>query len=400
MAKIESILGKVSGTVGSMTFRRIAGTRSAISSKVTAVTNPKSIAQCAQRMKVRPAELFYSAFESVLNHSREGVKIGADHRRAFLAETMKQSFNGCPYVVKGTSTMVPGLFPMSKGNLRGFDVLLFERNRSDSSYISSVCYSIKCINVEGVETVAEFTQKILAHNPSLQEGNELTFVTAVADHNGEGFYPVIQYLVLNSNDNRKMSTLGINIVSDDGEHEGFMRYAVPLVDENDTLAGSCIIVSRKVGKKWKYSTTNMELKQDWRDELFSTARYEAALASYGASGVNAVNSPFILQQSTNQPYNGRVAAFDAVAELGPDGGKELVPARFVAAIRANVTNTYDTSAIIAVFVDKTSGALIGTDGGFIEKQINGQLYRAKPDDIAWTGQTMEWNASYLAQLEN
>lgn len=396
MAKIESILGKVSGTVGSMTFRRIAGTRSAISSKVTDVTNPKSIAQCAQRMKVRPAELFYSAYESILNHSREGVKIGADHRRAFLAETMKQTFNGCPYVVKGTSVMVPGLFPMSKGNLRGYNVARWYPHSTGVGFATN----IKGVDIDQSSTVAELTNELVAKNAGLSVGDELCFVAAIADHSGEFFYPIIQYIVLDTNDNRVLEDIGLEIVTDEGGTGEHIGIGFETNDENDTIAGGCVIVSRKVGKKWKYSTTDMELTEEWRDELFSTARYEAALASYGASGVNAVNSPFILQQSTNQPYNGRVAAFNAEAGLGPDGEKELVPIRFVAAIRANVSNVYETSAIIAVFVHKTSGALIGTDGKEISKTIDGTVYKAKPADIGWTGQTIEWNDNYLAQLEN
>ena len=73
MAKIESILGKITGTVGDLTFRHQSGTRSTISAKASKVSNPKSIAQNTQRMKIRPAQLFYNAFQSVLNHSREGV---------------------------------------------------------------------------------------------------------------------------------------------------------------------------------------------------------------------------------------------------------------------------------------------------------------------------------------
>lgn len=396
MAKIESILGKITGTVGDLTFRHQIGTRSTISAKANKVSNPKSIAQNAQRMKIRPAQLFYSAFESVLNHSREGVKIGEDHRRAFLAETMKQSFNGCPYVVKGTTVMVPGLFPMSKGNLRSYDVTRWMEHSEGLGFVMN----IKCADIDPSSTVAELTQELVTKNTDLNVGDELCFVAAIADHSGEFFYPIIQYVVLDANDGRNLTDLGIELHDDRTQSGQYLRILIEANDENDMIAGGCVIVSRKVGKKWKYSTTDMELTEEWRDELFSTARYQAAIASYGEGGVNAVNSPFILQQSTNQPFNGRVAAFNKEAGLGPDGEKELVPIRFVAAIRANISNVYETSAIIAVFVHKTSGALIGYDGKEISKTIDGMVYKAKPADIGWTGQTIEWNDIYLSQVEN
>lgn len=379
MARLESILGKVTGTVGNLTFRHQSGTRSVMSSKATQVTNPKSIAQCQQRMKIRPAALFYNAFESVLNHSREGMKIGADHRRAFMAEVMKKTFQGVPHVVKGTNVMVPGLFPISKGNLIGADPYDFTQ--------ASFKIDLATSNLTDA-TVGGLSQLLITNNPSkLQNGDEITVICAVADHNGEFFYPIIDYFVLDTSSTEAMP-LFFEVA------DGGLNYDGTLADENDVIAGAAVVISRKVGEKWKYSTADMFLAHEWIIDLFSEERYKAAIASYGAEGVNAINSPFILQQAGNQPFNGHIAVFNAAVEVpGGGGGTITSVAEYLAAVNAPVTNDISANAIIAVFVSGTQ--IVNASG----KPLSIDNTPITPAMIGWTGTTIQWKTEYLSQVE-
>lgn len=77
-------------------------------------SNPQSGQQSGQRMKLAPAQAFYRAFSSVLDHSWEGVPYGFKSRREFLSRALKS-----PAVAyyKNQRGLVPALYEISSGTL-------------------------------------------------------------------------------------------------------------------------------------------------------------------------------------------------------------------------------------------------------------------------------------------
>lgn len=379
MAKIESILGKVTGTIGNMTFRHQKGLNSTISAKANEVKNPKTVAQATQRMKIRPSQLFYAAFENVLNHSRQGVKIGDDHRKAFMSEVLKNTFTGVPYIVKGTNYWVPGRYPMSKGNLQSlpYDFLKL-RDRANFTLV------LTWRGYDPAQTDwAKNCEAILAQNPQLQEGDEICFVWAEILPDGKGFTPRTAYFILDPNDPSQDPMGGYyDDILTSQENSSFV-----LVD-SETCVGGCVIVSRKSGDKYLYSNETMKLRTDFSTEAYSNERFQAAVKSYMEDNANAINSPYILQQPTQQVYTTQIRVFDALYN-----DKSV---SYMASVRVPVNGNSSSGSIIGVFTDNgtSTGGIIDEYGKVV---MNGET-KVKPSDIGWLGQTPEWKPQYIQQV--
>ena len=114
MARLRAFGTKARGSVGAVTYY-VANGQQIAREKATEVKNPKSSAQASQRMKMAPAQKMFEALSGIVNHSWQGVKYGTASRQKFMSEAMKQ--NGGPYVVKGTTTFVPGTYLIADGSL-------------------------------------------------------------------------------------------------------------------------------------------------------------------------------------------------------------------------------------------------------------------------------------------
>lgn len=172
-------------------------------------------------------------------------------------------------------------------------------------------------------------------------------------------------------------------------------WAMPLAMNTETytcVAAACIH-SRKVGDKWQYSTEEMSLLVDYDVAWSNSKAYNQMMASYGAEGYNATNGRRVLQQATNQPYNGHIATlahFDKKQKIF-----------YLASVRENVEASKWADNIIGVFTsDGTAGGnLINQYGQPITiKTAEGKEEKVTPATVGWTGQTIEWYPEYLAQV--
>ena len=231
---------------------------------------------------------------------------------------------------------------------------------------------------------------LLAANPDrLQVGDELTFLFLVTDdYTGAEAYPLVVSFVLDPN------TGGSVPLRMGGNKSGGM-WAMPLAMDVDTytcVAAACIH-SRKVGDKWQYSTEEMSLLVGYSVEWSNAKAYNQMMASYGAEGYNATNGRRILQQATNQPYNGHIAMLAHI-----DSNRKIT---YLASVRENVEASKWADNIIGVFTSD------GTAGGNLINQYGkpitiwtaeGKEEPVTPATVGWTGQTIEWYPEYLEQV--
>lgn len=374
MAILKSILGQISGSIGEMTLHRQKGTRSVVTKKVTVVANPNTVMQRSQRIKMQPAALFYNAYENVLNHSRQGLRIGNAHRQAFMKEVLKGEFTGVPYVVKGTSYWVPGRYPMSKGSIPSVDFVFGSIGGGLTSL--GVIIDDEEFTAYNIGTVSKF---LLKKYPFLQNGDEICFVWAEIGRGGREFYAHEDYFIIDETSEKSMP----EVLIFDSNHPQYL-----IVDNENCVAG-CVIVSRKVNKKFHYSKTDMILRGDFAAEVYSEKRYQAAINSYTAAGANAINSPYILQQSTEQPYRTQIRVFNAML-----GAEEIT---YMASVAIPVGGSAASGTIIGVFTDDgtTTGAIIDWLGNPL---IDADTGNVKPSDIGWSGQVLKWEPYYIQQV--
>ena len=379
-------LGRVKGSVGNTTYRRIYGVAnaSAVYDKVLEVANPRTGNQIIQRAKMAPAQKFYEAFKSVLDHSRQGLQAGEITRRAFMSDVMKMR-NGFPFVTKSFGGLVAGEYPVSKGTMPEILVREFFTLSSDMSE-AAVEFDLAS-NLVGEDNVDVISANLLEKNPErLQAGDELTFLfIATDDYYGKEAYPIVISLVLDNNSTEKVQ-------AEFGSQDNALKVVPKTIDPEgmDIVAAACIH-SRKVGESWVYSRTTMNTLFDYWIEWQDATAYNAMMQSYGAAGYNSANSTKILKQATNQPFNGSIRTGHWYStETGEDIIYRFYMRQIVDASKTAQTYT-------GVFV--LDGGLVNEKGETIYVGEGDKKTKLTPGMIGWTGPTKEWLPEYQQQAE-
>ena len=379
-------LGRVKGSVGNTTYRRIYGVAnaSAVYDKVLEVANPRTGNQILQRAKMPPAQKFYEAFKSVLDHSRQGLQAGEITRRAFMSDCMKMR-NGFPFVTKGFEGLVAGYYPVSKGTLPEILVNDFFTLGGDMGE-AAVTFDLAS-SLVGENSVDVISANLLSQNPErLQVGDELTFLfIATDDYTGKEAYPIVISFVLDNNSTEEVR-------AEFGSQDGALKVVPTTIDPKgmNIVAAACIH-SRKISDSWVYSRATMNTLFDYLIEWQDAAAYNAMMQSYGAAGYNSANSTKILKQATNQPFNGSIKT----GHWYSTETSEDIAYRFF--MRQVVDASKTAQTYTGVFV--LDGALVNEKGEAIFIGEGDKKTKLTPGMIGWTGPIKEWLPEYQQQAE-
>lgn len=243
------------------------------------VANPKTVLQANQRLCLKPLNNFARAMAPVIERGFENVKYGTDSRREFMRINMS-NFNG-PYLRKGNDDAVPGPFVISKGSLVPIAVL------SDAGGFAVSDLYLGPTGTSGLTTVGILSQGLIAANTDVQDGDQLTFITAWMA-SGQYVYRVFS-LTVDSNStvalagypegstsNRQLDNF---IFSSSG---GAMKFSVGLdLGSDEVMVGAAVIQSRE-GSKGEHlrSDATFYVTNGVYDVWMSQEQYEAALSSY------------------------------------------------------------------------------------------------------------------------
>lgn len=386
MGKIfHGVAGRIKGSVGNTTFRRIYGeaNASAMYDKVLEVSNPRTGAQILQRMRLAPAQKFYEAFKQVMDHSRQGIQAGEKTRRAFMAEVMSKGFPSMPYVVKGFQGVVGERYPLSKGTLPR----IFSWPSASMEWCET---SLNVNDVDGYDTPSRLLTALQAGSPGrFEDGDELTFIVLAGDDvSGSENYALIFSVVLSASDD----TTDLTGMFDESENLT-LNFTPRFFTDDDSAFGSAVIHSRKVGDKWTYSNAEMYFDQDYYMVYHSGNAYRTAMASYGAAGFNSPNGRKQLNLATNQPYNGAITKANGLLNPNTEGELKFV---YLMSTTQIVDSSKQAQVITSVFVK--DGALVNENGEQIKKVEDGQQVPVTPAMVGWAGGTKVWKDAYLAQV--
>lgn len=386
MGKIfHGVAGRIKGSVGNTTFRRIYGeaNASAMYDKVLEVSNPRTGSQILQRMRLAPAQKFYETFKQVMDHSRQGIQAGEKTRRAFMAEVMSKGFPSMPYVVKGFQGVVGERYPLSKGTLpRIFAYTNVSMDWADVELLLDPN--------EDYTNPAALLANLQAKNPSrFEDGDELTFVALCGDDvSGSESYASVYSVVLSAADTDTIIDERIQTTQDSK-----LLFKPLFLSKDDSLFGIACIHSRKVGDKWTYSNAEMDFDQDYYMVWHSGNAYRTAMASYGAAGFNSPNGRKQLNLATNQPYNGAITKANGLLNPNTEGELKFV---YLMSTTQIVDSSKQAQVVTSVFVKE--GALVNEKGEVIKKIESGQQVPVTPQMIGWSGGTRVWKDAYLVQV--
>lgn len=267
--------GRLANTVGFKARDGRGDGFDAMRAHVTQVANPQTLAQMTQRMKLTPVQNFYRGLQELLNHSWQGVRYKNPSRLHFYAMAMRAlSTYGCPYVNKGDRQFVPWAFPISSGS-----VAVDTTVTSISSGAATLALNANSSTFGG--TWGETSENIIAQNPGLKDGDQLTMV--VVFKQGNNYIPYFCRVVLDVASTGSGQEGNDVALTASGGHLTFAHIGGGL--GSDWVAAG-LIVSRFQNGVWQRSDSVLAITASLRSAFNSTTAFSNMLASYKATSNN------------------------------------------------------------------------------------------------------------------
>ena len=303
MAKVGFWLKGARGKLGGASMGRGADGSTVIREIVTP-KNPKTAAQALQRMKLGPAQKFYSAFSELLSNAFESVAYGGDSRRHFLAKIMK--LEG-PYIQKGVERFIPAAYPFSEGSLPSIGIEPFSGGTT-------------------VITLSVTTDKETLTNEELaallQTTSDAQITIAVVNNVNGLFQPsYISYA-----DRLTIAEIPENAIGVNQNGNVTLAPAAFGLDASAIVA-MCVVISKQdASGKWLRSTQEMVISEELRSAIYSADAMEAAIYSYqDGTATNTINSEWYFNLGMSQAWPGKLATTTLpVKEEGEPGYANVI----------------------------------------------------------------------------
>lgn len=355
--------GKLGELVGA---KASAGQRAnVVRAKAQSVSNPKTLAQRSQRVKMTPAVNFYRALAHILDHSWQGVKYGGPSHNFFMKQALNM-LNGFPYVPKGTIAPIPGRYLVSRGSLPTVT--------SAFSLVQQEAITTALGGGDDFATIGDLTKMLMADNAALQDGDQLTFIFALADDSdvlGEGTNYIYQTsrLVLNADSTASLDDWAASqklSYSREGDSGRLLKIApTSIVAQSYFINGFAVIVSRPprtVGGAWQRSSERMAIAPLFADEIFSEDFAQAALESYGEIASTNTTSDWYLNQGNEGNNTGGTTT----------AGRSLTTATFNGLGSCLYMTTNGVSRLVVSEEETVSNVV----GRYVYQQTAADTYRA------------------------
>lgn len=390
MAKARQALSMWKGRAGGVVYSVLNGNQ-IMRSAPASVSNPKSDAQVAQRMKLAPAQNFYKQLEALVSlgfasHTFQGKKYGNANRLRFLQLAMMN--NQGPYVPKDTMDFIPFDYQVSEGSLPSFTgrMYLYE----DTARLNEIADGIAEteITAENVEQWAN----AFGCNP----GDQISILT-VALVNGYYIPKVTRFLVQAGTSFADLyNDYDIAFYLPTGKTLATATFGSLLIKYEGEAV--CAVLSRQQANgEFLRSSEYMYIASSIREKYYSPAALDAALRSY--QNVQSANS--------TDPYYNNL-------------GSQAWPGTIYASVMSfNVNGRTGKATILWGKTDGGNKIIFTADGtsasGLIALQDNGQpgvlytqdsvgdLILVKLENITtsvqWAGIEV-WQDEFFAQWES
>lgn len=278
-----------------------------VRSKAASVSNPNTVAQIMQRMKLGAATRFYSAYEAVVNkglmsHSWEHIKYGSASRLYFLQNALKKE--DAVYVPNGITYFVPGEYMVSEGTIQSLPWRKELTEKPTTPIIK-------------VGTPLDAAAVAALSNYNVVEGDQITIMAAI--HRNGRYFPACARVIVGAGEvwnytaAEWTNVLNQVEVAADGIFPG-----APLGEL--ALAGVAVIISRGMDYNNDQRSTETFLLVNGYNSLRSPEALQAAIDSYAnGTTINSLNSDWYLNQGGGQAFDGRVIVTDPLSVTLAEG---------------------------------------------------------------------------------
>lgn len=184
MSKDNMLLGYARGKVGSLVFARRLG------QQVTRAynANPKdaaTLAQTKQRVRLANVVNMYRATRSLTNHSFEGAVGGQTSYNLFVRYNLGNNSVVLTKEAASFGACVVAPYLVSKGTLPSIQV-----QGLGADAVTNIVVGSLVINEE--TTIGAFADAVVANNPGINYGDQLTYLSLVQANDANTGYPVVQ----------------------------------------------------------------------------------------------------------------------------------------------------------------------------------------------------------------
>lgn len=259
------------------------------------VTNPRTEAQMTQRIKWSNLVNFYRANQSWMKYAFETKKTNQSEYNKFMSLNVTGSRVALTKQAASNGACIALPYIITQGSLPAIEWT------ENTTFMVSNIFCGTSFTLLDTTLVSEFSQALIANNPAIREGDQLSFIRVSQQVNASTGYPYIivrkyELIVNTTSLNLVANFLPVGILNADTQYEGNPIY----VETEGRQGGFAMILSRTIGGKTYVSSQSLVIVNN--DALInrwsSPAAIAAAIASYGES-----EEAFLSSQSAQQSQN-------------------------------------------------------------------------------------------------
>lgn len=259
------------------------------------VTNPRTEAQMTQRIKWSNLVNFYRANQSWMKYAFETKKTNQSEYNKFMSLNVTGSIVALTKQAASSGACIALPYIITQGSLPAIEWT------KDQTIMYSNVFVGEALELTETTLVSEFSQALIANNPAIREGDQLSLIRVSQQVNTSTGYPYIilrkyELIVNTTSLNIVANFLPLDLLSADTTFPGNPLY----IETNGKQGGFAMILSRTIsGKTYVSSQSLVVVNNDAIINRWSSpAAIAAAIASYGES-----EEAFLSSQSAQQSQN-------------------------------------------------------------------------------------------------
>lgn len=270
MANFGGLLRKMNGSVGDLTFKQVKG-QTIVSEKVTKVANPRTEPMMRQRMKWTNISAMFSGIRPLLNEgfeTKEGMQ--TDYNK-FMQINLAKTPVYLTKQQKAAGACVAAPYQITQGSLQPIAITGEGRNAATNIFIAD-------LTLGASTTVGQFSQAVLANNPSFRSGDQISYFIIKQKIDETSGIPYCQF---------KANKVELDVKSEVKLWDAVPKNGFSTVDGcvghsgND---GDCVFAwvhSRKEGGKVKVSSQTLVNANSKLADYQGDVAFNVAALSYG-----------------------------------------------------------------------------------------------------------------------
>lgn len=258
------------------------------------VSNPRTESQMGQRVKWANLVNLYRANRTWMKYAYETKKASQSEYNKFMSLNVASSRIYLPKDIANAGGCVVDAYLMTQGSLPSIEFVPATNN----VFASNILVGLNAITPN--TTIAYFSQTVLANNPAIREGDQLSFVRMTQMTNASTGVPYVvvrEYEVII--DTTNTASLWDYLPETYFTTSGSLNQYLAVSAQAGKVGGFCMILSRTISGKTYVSSQRVILvgMDAFISAWSSSAALQAAIDSYGVSDDAFLSSTYAAQDN-------------------------------------------------------------------------------------------------------